>query len=84
MKTITTSEGKTCKPRHIPHDAKMTPTQLQNAYDEIADQYEKKIWFDQHILGVARLGKDCFQKQRQNSGCGMWHGTELPFVPCQQ
>jgi len=62
MKTITTSAGKTCKPRHIPHDAKLTPTQLQNAYDEIDDQYEKKIWFDQHILGVARLRKNLFSK----------------------
>ena len=62
MKTLTASEGKTCKPRRIPNGARMTPTQLQSAYDEIADQYEKKIWFDQHILGVARLRRKLLAK----------------------
>lgn len=62
MKTITTSEGKTCKPRRIPHNAKMTAATLQSAYDEIADRYEKKIWFDQHILGVARLRRKLLSK----------------------
>lgn len=57
MKTITASTGKTCKPRHIPNSEKMTADQVQKAYDESADQYEKKIWFDQYILGVARLRK---------------------------
>jgi ubiquinone/menaquinone biosynthesis C-methylase UbiE len=83
MKTITTSEGKTCKPRHIPHDAKMTLTQIQNAYDEIADQYEKRTWFDQHVLGVARLRKKLLSKANGNVlevACGT--GQNLPlFAP---
>jgi ubiquinone/menaquinone biosynthesis C-methylase UbiE len=82
MKTITTSAGKTCKPRHIPHDAKLTPTQLQNAYDEIADQYEKKIWFDQHILGVARLRKNLLSKATGkilDVACGT--GLNIPLFP---
>jgi ubiquinone/menaquinone biosynthesis C-methylase UbiE len=62
MKTITTSEGKACKPQRILHNAKLTPNQVQSVYDQIADQYEKKIWFDQHILGVARLRKNLLSK----------------------
>jgi ubiquinone/menaquinone biosynthesis C-methylase UbiE len=62
MKTITVTTGKTCKPRHIPDSEKMTADQVQKAYDESADQYEKKIWFDQHILGVARLRKKLLSK----------------------
>lgn len=54
--------GKTCKPQRIPASEKMTANQVQRAYDEIADQYEKKIWFDQHILGVARLRKNLLSK----------------------
>jgi ubiquinone/menaquinone biosynthesis C-methylase UbiE len=53
----TISTGKTCKPRHIPNNKTLTVAELQSAYDEIAPQYEKKIWFDQHILGVARQRK---------------------------
>jgi ubiquinone/menaquinone biosynthesis C-methylase UbiE len=81
MKTSTTDEGKTCKPRHIPHNAKMTSTELQNAYDEIANQYEKRIWFDQHILGVARLRKKLLSKANGNIlevACGT--GQNLPFL----
>ena len=66
MKTITAPQGKTCPPRQIPHDAKMNAVQVQNAYDEIADQYEKKIWFDQKILGVARLRKKLLSKATGN------------------
>jgi ubiquinone/menaquinone biosynthesis C-methylase UbiE len=62
MKTITASTGKTCKPHHIPNSEKMTADQVQRAYDESADQYEKKIWFDQYILGVARLRKKLLSK----------------------
>ena len=64
MKTTIGSgtEGKTCKPHRIPPSEKMTMSALQNAYDEIADQYEKKIWFDQNILGVARLRKKMLLK----------------------
>lgn len=62
MKTITAPKGKTCPPRQIPHNAKLNANQVQSAYDEIADQYEKKIWFDQQILGVARLRKKLLSK----------------------
>lgn len=83
MKTIATNEGKTCKPRRIPHSEKMTANQLQSAYDEIADQYEKKIWFDQHILGVARLRKNLLSKATGKIlevACGT--GQNLPlFAP---
>ena len=59
MKSITskTSTGKTCKPPYIPDSEKMKVNELQSAYDELANQYDKKIWFDQHILGVARQRK---------------------------
>lgn len=80
MKTITSGEAKTCKPRHIPHDAKLTLTQIQNAYDEIADQYEKRTWFDQHVLGVARLRKKLLLKANGNVlevACGT--GQNLPL-----
>jgi ubiquinone/menaquinone biosynthesis C-methylase UbiE len=56
MKSIT-STGKTCKPPYIPDREKMKVNELQSAYDELAAQYEKKMWFDQHILGVARQRK---------------------------
>ena len=64
MKTIISAQknGKTCKPQRIPTSEKMTVNQVQSAYDEITDQYEKKIWFDQHILGVARLRKNLLSK----------------------
>ena len=62
MKMITATTGKTCKPRHIPNSEKMTADQVQSAYDETAEQYEKKIWFDQYILGVARLRKKLLSK----------------------
>lgn len=62
MKTITTSTGRTCMPRHTPNSEKMTADHVQRAYDESADHYEKKIWFDQYILGVARLRKKLLSK----------------------
>jgi ubiquinone/menaquinone biosynthesis C-methylase UbiE len=62
MKTIIVNMGKTCKPRRIPNSEKMTADQVQRAYDEGAGQYEKKIWFDQYILGVARLRKKLLSK----------------------
>src|SRR5688572_9615677 len=66
MKNMISAEksGKTCKPQRIPESAKMTVHQVQNAYDEVANQYEKRIWFDQHILGVARLRKQLLSKAR--------------------
>ncbi|MEW6242220.1 MAG: class I SAM-dependent methyltransferase [Chloroflexota bacterium] len=62
MKTLTVHEGKTCKPQRVPLSAKMTADQIQKAYDEIAGQYEKRTWFDQHVLGVARLKKNLLSK----------------------
>jgi ubiquinone/menaquinone biosynthesis C-methylase UbiE len=64
MKSMVSAEkkGKTCPPRRIPLSEKMTASKLKNAYDEIAAQYEKKIWFDQHILGVARLRQKLLSK----------------------
>ncbi len=62
MKIATSPKGKTCKPQRISHSAVLTLTQLQHAYDELAERYEKKAWFDQHILGVARLRKKLLSK----------------------
>jgi ubiquinone/menaquinone biosynthesis C-methylase UbiE len=67
MKTIIRAEpkGKTCPPRHIPLSEKMTASKLQIAYDEIADQYEKKVSKAScKILDVA---------------CGT--GLNIPFFP---
>jgi len=84
MKTMIGAEktGKTCKPQRIPHSEKMTANQVQSAYNAIADQYDKKIWFDQHILGVARLRKNLFAKAASKIlevACGT--GSNLPFFP---
>src|SRR6266540_5269737 len=84
MKTMISAEskGKTCKPQRIPHSEKMTANQVQSAYNEIADQYDKKTWFDQHILGVARLRKNLLAKATGNIlevACGT--GSNLPFYP---
>lgn len=83
MKTTKTSEGKTCMPHRIPYNAKMTSMQLQSAYDEIANQYEKNIWFDQHILGVARLRKNLLSKANGKIlevACGTGQNLSL-FAP---
>jgi ubiquinone/menaquinone biosynthesis C-methylase UbiE len=82
MKTIIGAEknGKTCKPHRIPNSEKMTVNKLQSAYDEIADQYEKRIRFDQHILGVARLRKKLLSKATGkilDVACGT--GLNIPF-----
>jgi ubiquinone/menaquinone biosynthesis C-methylase UbiE len=84
MKTIISAEkkGKTCLPRCIPLSEKMTASKLRIAYDEIADQYEKKIWFDQHILGVARLRKKLLSKATGKIlevACGT--GLNIPLFP---
>jgi ubiquinone/menaquinone biosynthesis C-methylase UbiE len=84
MKTIIGAEknGKTCKPHRIPFSEKMTANKLQSAYDEIANQYEKKIWFDQHILGVARLRKNLLSKATGkilDVACGT--GLNIPLFP---
>ena len=80
MKTIPAYEGKACKPQRIPLSAKMAADQIQKVYDEIADQYEEKIWFDQHILGVARLRKRLLAKASGkilDVACGT--GQNFPF-----
>lgn len=84
MKTSigTENNGKTCKPQRIPNSEKMTANQVQGAYDEIAAQYEKKIWFDQHILGVARLRKKLLSKATGkilDVACGT--GINIPMFP---
>jgi ubiquinone/menaquinone biosynthesis C-methylase UbiE len=61
----------------------MTLDRLQSVYDEIADQYEKKIWFDQHILGVAQLRRKLLSQATGkilDVACGT--GQNLPlFAP---
>jgi ubiquinone/menaquinone biosynthesis C-methylase UbiE len=61
---------------------KMTLDDIQKAYDVVADQYDKKIWFDQHILGVARLRKNLLSKASGkilDVACGT--GLNLPLFP---
>lgn len=80
MKTITKNTGKSCKPRYIPNNEKLTMDQLQGAYDEIADEYEKRVWFDQHILGVARQRKQLMSRAHGkilDVACGT--GLNFPF-----
>lgn len=82
MKIATANTGKTCNPRFIPNSERMTTDQLQGAYDMLADEYEKKVWFDQHILGVARHRKRLMSKAHGNIldvACGT--GLNLPFFP---
>jgi ubiquinone/menaquinone biosynthesis C-methylase UbiE len=84
MKSIISAEkkGKTCPPRRIPLSQKMTASKLRNAYDEIAEQYENKIWFDQHILGVVRLRKNLLSKATGkilDVACGT--GLNIPLLP---
>lgn len=82
MKTIITNEGKTCKPRFIPNSEKLTADQLQGTYDGIADEYEKRIWFDQYILGLARQRKRLMSKAHGkilDVACGT--GLNFTFFP---
>lgn len=62
MKIMISSEGKACPPRRIPLNEKMTLNELQQAHDHMASQYDKRIWFDQYVLGVARLRKKLLSK----------------------
>jgi ubiquinone/menaquinone biosynthesis C-methylase UbiE len=63
MKTITEpNSGKTCPPPYIPNSEKMSADKIQNTYDEMANKYEKRIWFDQNILGVKRNRKKLLSK----------------------
>lgn len=84
MKSITgkTTTGKTCPPRHIPNSEKLKVDELQSAYDEMAAQYEKKVWFDQHILGVARQRKQLMSRAHGkilDVACGT--GLNFPVFP---
>src|SRR5262245_1357180 len=81
MKSVT-STGKTCKPPYIPNSEKMSLHELGSVYDEIADQYERKTWFDQHILGVARQRKQLISLAREkilDVACGT--GLNFDFFP---
>jgi ubiquinone/menaquinone biosynthesis C-methylase UbiE len=81
MKSIT-STGKTCKPPFIPDKEKMKVNELQSAYDELAVQYEKKTWFDQYILGVARQRKQLMSRAHGkilDVACGT--GLNFPMFP---
>lgn len=83
MKTTTTStpkKGKACPPPYIPSSEKLTANQLQSAYDELAEEYEQKVWFDQYILGVARHRKQLMSRARGrilDVACGT--GLNFPF-----
>jgi len=59
---MTSDTGKTCKPCYVPNSGKMTMGQLQDVYDEIADRYEKRVWFDQYVLGMARQRKQLLSR----------------------
>jgi ubiquinone/menaquinone biosynthesis C-methylase UbiE len=81
MKTII-STGRTCPPPYIPNNEKLTTEQLESAYDEIANGYEKKVWFDQYILGVAHQRKQLMSNARGkilDVACGT--GLDFPFFP---
>lgn len=83
MKMIT-STGKTCPPPYIPASEKLTPDQLQVAYDEIADGYDQKLWFDQHILGVVRQRKQLMSLANGkilDVACGT--GVNFPHFPSE-
>jgi ubiquinone/menaquinone biosynthesis C-methylase UbiE len=64
MKTLTSQikEGKTCLPPYVPESKKLHVDEIQNAYDELAMDYDKKVWLDQHILGVARQRRQLMSK----------------------
>src|SRR5262245_55942939 len=84
MKSITSRNraGKTCPPRYIPNSEKLTMNELQDAYDEIAAQYEKMTWFDKYILGVARQRKRLMSKARGkilDVACGI--GSNFSMFP---
>ena len=84
MKSMTskTREGKTCQPRHIPSRETLKVNELQSAYDEMAAHYEKKVWFDQVILGVARQRKQLMSRAHGkilDVACGT--GLNFPMFP---
>lgn len=82
MKITTAHTGKTCQPRYIPNHEKLTASQLQAAYDEMASGYEKRVWLDQYILGVARQRKQLMSKaygKILDVACGT--GMNFPLFP---
>ena len=84
MKSITskTSSGKTCPPPYIPDSEKLKVNELQSAYDDLAAQYDKKTWFDQYILGVARQRKQLMSMAHGkilDVACGT--GLNFPMFP---
>lgn len=82
MKNTTVNTGRTCKSPYIPNSEKMTIDQMQGAYDELANGYEKRIWCDQYILGVTRQRKELFSKAHGkilDVACGT--GLNFPFFP---
>ena len=84
MKTMMskTSTGRTCQPRHIPNSEKLTVDELRSAYNEIAAQYEKNLWFDQHILRMAPQRKRLMARAHGrilDVACGT--GLNFPMFP---
>jgi ubiquinone/menaquinone biosynthesis C-methylase UbiE len=60
----------------------LTQDELRNEYDSIANEYERKLWFDQHILGIARLRKQLMPKAQGkilDVACGT--GLNFPLFP---
>jgi len=81
MKSLT-RPGKTCQPHHIPNNEKIQIKEIQTAYDEIAHQYEKRTWLDQHLLGVARQRRQLMSQAHGkilDVACGT--GSNFPFFP---
>jgi ubiquinone/menaquinone biosynthesis C-methylase UbiE len=84
MKSITnkTSTGKSCPPPYIPNSETLQGNELQKAYDELAADYEKKTWFDQHILGVTRQRRKLMSRAHGkilDVACGT--GSNFPMFP---
>lgn len=60
----------------------MSQEELRSRYDSIATEYERKLWFDQSILGVARLRKQLMSKAQGkilDVACGT--GLNFPLLP---
>ena len=77
-----TRTGKVCHPPYIPTSERMEQQELQSAYDEIANQYESRLWFDQYILGVARRRRQLMSQARGkilDVACGT--GLNFPMFP---
>jgi ubiquinone/menaquinone biosynthesis C-methylase UbiE len=67
MKTANAKPARACRPRRLEMDTDfeaMTPAGLQSAYDALAAEYERKVWFDQAVLGVGRLRRRLMSRAR--------------------